>query len=35
MKPKIDLYGVLGIGRDADEAEVRKAYRQRAKTAHP
>jgi curved DNA-binding protein CbpA len=35
MKPKIDLYGVLGMGRDADEAAIRKAYRSRAKHAHP
>jgi len=30
-----DLYGELGIERDADEKEIRKAYRRRAKTAHP
>lgn len=35
MKPKIDLYGILGLGRDADEAAIRKAYRTRAKSAHP
>src|SRR5215469_17001000 len=30
-----DLYGELGIDKTADEKEVRKAYRRRAKTAHP
>lgn len=32
---KRDYYEVLGIGRDADEAEIRKAYRRLARKHHP
>ncbi len=32
---KRDLYGVLGVARDADEDEIRKAYRQLARRYHP
>ena len=32
---KRDYYEVLGIGRDADEAEIKKAYRQLAMKHHP
>jgi len=31
----ITLYGVLGVGRKADSAEVKKAYRRAARTWHP
>jgi curved DNA-binding protein CbpA len=31
----MDLYETLGVGRDADAAEIRTAYRRKAKTAHP
>ncbi len=30
-----DPYQVLGVGRDAGEAEIKKAYRKRAKDLHP
>lgn len=30
-----DLYETLGVGRDADKAAIRGAYRKRAKGAHP
>ncbi|MFZ7127940.1 MAG: DnaJ domain-containing protein [Desulfobacterales bacterium] len=30
-----DYYLILGIGRDADEEEIRQAYRRRAKRYHP
>ena len=30
-----DLYETLGVGRDADRPTVRRAYRQKAKRAHP
>jgi DnaJ-class molecular chaperone len=33
--PKKDLYGVLGVSRDADEDTIRKAYRQLARRHHP
>jgi curved DNA-binding protein len=32
---KKDLYGVLGVPRDADEDAIRKAYRQLARRHHP
>jgi curved DNA-binding protein len=32
---KQDLYGVLGVSRDADEEKIRKAYRQLARRYHP
>jgi len=32
---KRDYYEVLGIGRDADEGAIKKAYRQKAKELHP
>ncbi len=32
---KRDLYGVLGVARDADEDAIRKAYRQLARRYHP
>lgn len=31
----IDLYAILGIGRDADTEDIKRAYRQKAKKAHP
>lgn len=35
MNSKIDPYSILGVARDADEAEVRRAFRRKAKNAHP
>ena len=32
---KKDLYGMLGVPRDADEDAIRKAYRQLARRYHP
>ena len=32
---KRDYYEVLGIGRQADEKEIKKAYRKLAKKYHP
>ncbi len=30
-----DLYKILGVGRDADAAAIKAAYRRKVKTAHP
>lgn len=35
MADKRDYYEVLGVGRDADDAALKKAYRQLAKKYHP
>ena len=35
MAEKRDYYEVLGISRDADDAAIKKAYRQLAKKYHP
>lgn len=35
MSDKRDYYEVLGIGRNADEAQIKKAYRRLAKKYHP
>lgn len=32
---KRDYYEVLGVGRDADDAAIKKAYRALAKKYHP
>ena len=32
---KRDFYDVLGIGRNADEKEIKRAYRKLAKKYHP
>ncbi|CAE8709507.1 unnamed protein product, partial [Polarella glacialis] len=35
MSGAVDYYGVLGIPRDATEADVKKAYRKEALKWHP
>ena len=35
MAAKRDYYEVLGINRNADEKEIKKAYRKLAKKYHP
>lgn len=30
-----ELYGILGVGRDASQAAIKKAYRKKAKSLHP
>ncbi|MFQ8690025.1 MAG: DnaJ domain-containing protein, partial [Blautia sp.] len=35
MAEKRDLYEVLGVDRNADEATLKKAYRKLAKKYHP
>ena len=35
MADKRDYYEVLGVGKDADDAELKKAYRKLAKKYHP
>ena len=35
MAPVRDLYEVLGIGRDATDDDIRKAYRRLAREHHP
>ena len=35
MSAKRDYYDVLGVGRNADEAQIKKAYRKLAKKYHP
>ncbi len=35
MKKKRDYYDVLGVGRQADEAEIKRSYRDLAKKYHP
>jgi len=35
MADKRDYYEVLGVGRDADEAEIKKAFRKLARQLHP
>ncbi|XP_030069875.1 dnaJ homolog subfamily C member 17 isoform X2 [Microcaecilia unicolor] len=32
---KLDLYSLLGVGEEAPEKEIKKAYRQKALTCHP
>ena len=35
MAKKRDYYEVLGVPRDASEADIKRAYRQKAKECHP
>ena len=35
MAEKRDYYEVLGVDKNADEATIKKAYRQLAKKLHP
>ena len=35
MADKRDYYEVLGLGKDASEADIKKAYRTMAKKYHP
>ena len=35
MANKRDYYEVLGVAKDADDATIKKAYRQLAKKYHP
>lgn len=37
MQKKLDknYYGTLGVARDADEKDIKKAFRQAALVAHP
>src|SRR5512145_1709733 len=35
MPPKEDYYALLGVSRNAKEAEVKKAYRRMARKNHP
>ena len=35
MSAKRDYYEILGIGRNADKAAIKKAYRKLAKKYHP
>ena len=32
---KRDYYEVLGVGKDADDASIKKAFREKAKKYHP
>jgi curved DNA-binding protein CbpA len=35
MREEADLYGMLGVGRDAPAGEIRRAYRRLARQHHP